>query len=54
MVGVSMEKKHSLALAADGSVYSFGEGPGLGIRQEDEQATRSPQRIPNLVCMVLR
>jgi alpha-tubulin suppressor-like RCC1 family protein len=34
MVGVSMEKNHSLALAADGSVYSFGQGPGLGIRQE--------------------
>jgi hypothetical protein len=49
VVGLSIENYHSLALAANGSVSSFGEGPGLGIiRQEVEQATRSPQRIPNL------
>jgi alpha-tubulin suppressor-like RCC1 family protein len=54
VVGVSLFTTHALSLAADGSVYSFGEGPGLGIRQEGEQATRSPQRIPDLVCMVPR
>jgi alpha-tubulin suppressor-like RCC1 family protein len=57
VVGVSMYSQHTLALAADGSVYAFGKGPGPGIRQtgegeEDGEATRTPQRIPNLVCMV--
>jgi E3 ubiquitin-protein ligase HERC2 len=54
VVGVSCFKHHALTLAADGSVYLFGQDPGLGIRQEGEQSTRSPQRIPNLVCMVPR
>jgi alpha-tubulin suppressor-like RCC1 family protein len=60
VVGVSVDTKHTLALAADGSVYSFGEGPGLGIGREVEgggeagEATRIPRRIPNLVCMVPR
>jgi alpha-tubulin suppressor-like RCC1 family protein len=53
-VGVSIFSMHGLALAADGRAYSFGKGPGLGIRHGDEQATRSPQRIPDLVCLVPR
>jgi hypothetical protein len=31
VVGVSIYLRHALALAADGSVYLFGEGPGLGV-----------------------
>jgi alpha-tubulin suppressor-like RCC1 family protein len=54
MVGASICIGHGLALAADGSVYSFGEGPALGIRQEAEQATRGARRIPDLVCRVPR
>lgn len=59
VVQVSVNDKHTLALAADGSVYSFGAGPGLGIGREVEgeetgEATRTPQRIPDLVCMVPR
>lgn len=34
VVGVSIDTKHALALAADGSVYCSAEGPGLGIRQK--------------------
>jgi alpha-tubulin suppressor-like RCC1 family protein len=66
VVGVSISFKHTLALAADGSVYAFGEGAGLGFRhgsegeeddseedgEEDAEPTHSPQRIPGLVCMV--
>jgi alpha-tubulin suppressor-like RCC1 family protein len=59
VVGVSTEFEHTLALAADGSVYVFGEGPGLGISQENEgeeadAVTHNPRRIPNLTCMVPR
>jgi alpha-tubulin suppressor-like RCC1 family protein len=43
VVGASMADKHTLVLAADGSVYAFGKGPGLG---------NTPQRLPNLKCMV--
>jgi alpha-tubulin suppressor-like RCC1 family protein len=50
VVGVSMHNGHTLALAADGSVYAFGEGPGLGISQGGEAGVtvsmRTPQRIP--------
>jgi alpha-tubulin suppressor-like RCC1 family protein len=54
-----MHEKHTLALAADGSVYSFGEGPGLGISHENAGEvtvgrTLTPQRIPNLTCRVPR
>jgi alpha-tubulin suppressor-like RCC1 family protein len=51
VVRVSMYLRHTLALAADGSVHAFGEGPGLGIQVE---SAHSPQRIPDLVCMVTR
>jgi alpha-tubulin suppressor-like RCC1 family protein len=59
VVGVSIADEHTLVLAADGSVYSFGEGSGLGIRQGGEggaagEATGTPQRIPDLACMVPR
>jgi alpha-tubulin suppressor-like RCC1 family protein len=44
-----MHTKHTLALAADGSVYAFGEGSGLGISYEGagEEAVerRSHHRI---------
>jgi hypothetical protein len=57
VVGVSVHFKHTLALAADRSVSFVGEGPGLGINragegQQVDEATRSPQRIPDLACMV--
>jgi hypothetical protein len=57
VVGASMHDKHTLALAADDSVYAFGKGPGLGISREGEGGevvgpTLTPQRIPNLNCMV--
>jgi alpha-tubulin suppressor-like RCC1 family protein len=52
VVGVSMDHRHALARAADGSVYAFGEGRGLGLGDVD--AMHTPQRIPNLVCMVPR
>jgi alpha-tubulin suppressor-like RCC1 family protein len=59
VVRVSFSHMHSLALAADGSVYSFGRGPGLGIRlgsEVDDEATTlySPSRIPDMVVMVPR
>jgi alpha-tubulin suppressor-like RCC1 family protein len=61
VVGVSIYDKHTLALAADGSVYTFGKGPGLAIIQEGEGGgegdvgpVRTPQRISNLKCMVPR
>jgi alpha-tubulin suppressor-like RCC1 family protein len=59
IVGVSMAFKHTLATAADGSVYVFGEGFGLGISSGGEGEkmigrTLTPQRIPNLNCMVPR
>jgi alpha-tubulin suppressor-like RCC1 family protein len=58
VVGVSICDTHTLALAADGRVYAFGEGPGLGSHsqggegEEADATARSPQRIPGLVCMV--
>jgi alpha-tubulin suppressor-like RCC1 family protein len=59
VVGVSVDTKHTLALAADGSLYAFGKRPGLGISRagEGEQVAHPmliPQRIPNLTCMVPR
>jgi hypothetical protein len=47
VVRVSMFPEHTLALADDGSVYTFGEGPGLGIRRgsgggEVHEATSTP------------
>jgi alpha-tubulin suppressor-like RCC1 family protein len=59
VVGVSTDGSHTLALAADGSVFSFGAGAGLGISREGEAdvagaAPRSPRRIPELTCMVPR
>jgi alpha-tubulin suppressor-like RCC1 family protein len=48
IVAVSIDLRHTLALAADGSVFTFGEGHGLGISQVE--ATHSPRRIPDLVC----
>jgi alpha-tubulin suppressor-like RCC1 family protein len=61
VVGVSICATHTLALAANGSVYAFGKSPGLGISREDQggqvdDATPSPRprRIPELVCMVPR
>jgi hypothetical protein len=58
---VSIDAKHTLALATDGSVNSFGAGAGLGISRarggsdEDvDEAARHPWRIPNLVCKVPR
>jgi alpha-tubulin suppressor-like RCC1 family protein len=58
-LGVITHSQHALALSADGSVYSFGQGFGLGIGHEGEgeevgDGPRTPQRIPNLTCMVLR
>jgi alpha-tubulin suppressor-like RCC1 family protein len=60
VVGVATAEEHTLALAADGKVYAFGEGPGLGIRLEGASGGEgvvgpllTPQRIPNLKCMVL-
>jgi alpha-tubulin suppressor-like RCC1 family protein len=55
MEGVSIHDMHTLALAADGSVYAFGEGPWLGVNrvgEEADAATHSPQRIQKIVCMV--
>jgi alpha-tubulin suppressor-like RCC1 family protein len=58
VVGVSIYTKHMLALAADGSVYPFGAGPGLGIRtgvegeEAEEGATSGARSIPDLVVMV--
>lgn len=49
VVGVSMHDSHTLALAADGSVYAFGKGPWLGIAGG---MTHSPPKIPGLVCAV--
>jgi alpha-tubulin suppressor-like RCC1 family protein len=62
VVEVSMHNKHTLALAADGSVYAFGEGARLGgvSRESDGGSeevvarTLTPERIPNLKCMVPR
>jgi hypothetical protein len=60
VVGVAAHMKHTLALAADGSVYAFGEGPGLGTvwvgaaEQADGATSHSPHRVPDLVCMVQR
>jgi alpha-tubulin suppressor-like RCC1 family protein len=56
VVEVSLHTMHTLALAYDGSVYAFGRGPGLGIRQGagdgEEVDGATPRRIPELVCMV--
>jgi alpha-tubulin suppressor-like RCC1 family protein len=57
VVGVSTDEQHTLALAADGSVYAFGEGPGLGLSLVSEgekmvARTLTPQKNPNLKCMV--
>jgi alpha-tubulin suppressor-like RCC1 family protein len=52
-----MHTKHTLALADDGNVYAFGEGPGLGISPVNEgkiadvTRRRGPERISGLVCM---
>lgn len=60
VVAVSTHAKHTLALAADGSAYLFGEGPGLGISREGEGGseeigrTLTPHSISNLTCMVPR
>jgi alpha-tubulin suppressor-like RCC1 family protein len=59
VVGVSMSFKHTLALAADGSVHLSGKGPGLGLSpgnagEEEVGPWLTPQRIPNLKCMVSR
>jgi alpha-tubulin suppressor-like RCC1 family protein len=59
VVGVSFCDSHTLALAADGSVYAFGAGPGLGVSQRGEgeegnKEGRSPQKIPDLICLVPR
>jgi alpha-tubulin suppressor-like RCC1 family protein len=59
VVGVSLHDKQTLALAADGSVYAFGVGPGLGLGRggengEVDEAKRIPRRIPNLSCLVPR
>jgi alpha-tubulin suppressor-like RCC1 family protein len=59
VVGVSISSNHTLALAADGSVSSLGEGPGLGIRNEGGgegagEMARTPRRVPSLTCMVPR
>jgi alpha-tubulin suppressor-like RCC1 family protein len=59
VVEVSSYDTHTLALAADGSIYAFGEGTGLGISQvgaaeEVDEPMRSPLLIPNLHCMVRR
>jgi alpha-tubulin suppressor-like RCC1 family protein len=56
---VSIHAKHTLALAADGSVYSFGEGLGLRLSREGEGEEtvgqmHTPQKIPNLTCMLPR
>jgi alpha-tubulin suppressor-like RCC1 family protein len=55
VVKVSICATHTLALAADGSVYAFSEGVGLGISGEGGQVVTSaysPQPIPGLVCLV--
>jgi alpha-tubulin suppressor-like RCC1 family protein len=59
MVAVSASFHHTLAVIADGSVYVFGEGPGLGISidqggegEKGNEATLSPLKILSLVCMV--
>jgi alpha-tubulin suppressor-like RCC1 family protein len=59
VVAVSAHFRHTLVLAADGSVYAFGKGRGMGINQgcegegeEGNELTHCPQRIPGLVCMV--
>jgi alpha-tubulin suppressor-like RCC1 family protein len=61
VVGVSIFATHTLVVAADGSVYAFGGGLGLGISRsrggdfrEVDEATYSPHIIPNLVCKVPR
>jgi hypothetical protein len=61
VVGVSIFATHTLAVAAYGSVYAFGEDPGLGMSlsqegdvQEADEATHSPQRVPGLMCKVPR
>jgi alpha-tubulin suppressor-like RCC1 family protein len=50
VVGVSMHMQLTSALATDGSVYSFGRGPGLNIGREgegeDEGTIFAPRRIP--------
>jgi alpha-tubulin suppressor-like RCC1 family protein len=57
VVGVSSGFTHTLALAANGSVYAAGAGSpelGLGLRSgaDASGATLSPRRVPDLVCMV--
>jgi E3 ubiquitin-protein ligase HERC2 len=60
VVGASMHVQHTLALAADGSVYALGKGSGLGIGRQGESggagATTpcAPRRILNLKCKVPR
>jgi alpha-tubulin suppressor-like RCC1 family protein len=36
VVGVSPDHRHTLALTADGSVYAFGKGLGLGLSRRGE------------------
>jgi alpha-tubulin suppressor-like RCC1 family protein len=68
VVEVSMGDEHTLALAADGTAYAFGTGPGLGITPEsdgddispesegyeehDTMRSPNPQILPGLICMV--
>jgi alpha-tubulin suppressor-like RCC1 family protein len=59
VVGVSMHTEHTLALTADSSVYSVGEGAGLGISLEGENEEKDgslliPRKLANLTCMVPR
>jgi alpha-tubulin suppressor-like RCC1 family protein len=57
IVAVSIDLWHTLVLAADGSVYSFRKGLGLGISGEGGEVLSSahtPQEFPGLVCMVPR
>jgi alpha-tubulin suppressor-like RCC1 family protein len=52
VVGMSFYATHTLALAANGSVYAFGKGLGLDFSQEagdgEEVDETAPQRIQTL------
>jgi alpha-tubulin suppressor-like RCC1 family protein len=55
VVSVSVHEKHTLALAADGSVYAIGMGSGLSFGHEgheDVQSAYNPHKVPGLVCKV--